>query len=255
MRGRGQLTSHTFAGHFNSAKMTGRRKGRHKFAKAEEVILLSRDEVNGPEIRKTFLKQIKRLKSLGLISNSPLTRCLMISGSHQDEQGASVLSYLDYQEEKFFRKDCNEIGIEIETTNTVGKENLPLAAADIPDICHVRKLGNPQPGSFYADPEVNQMTFQVLNAALYHKNIDKMIQDIATFNPDVIMIGWCYSQFGDLSLALRRSAHFSKMIITHDLRKVTKKHIAKLDHVQDKLLMQLGINCKIVSILHGNIFC
>ena len=113
--------------------------------------------------------------------------------------------------------------------------------ATIFDIRHVTKLAIPEPGSFYTDPEVNQMTFQVLNAALYHKNIDKIVQDIATFAPDVIMIGWCYSQFGDLSLALRRSAQFSKMIITHDLREVTKKPTAKLDDVQEKLLNEIGI--------------
>ena len=68
-----------------------------------------------------------------------------------------------------------------------------------------------------------------------------MVQDIATFDPDVIMIGWCYSQFGDLSLALRRSAQFSKMIITHDLRVVTGKPTAKLDEVQERLLMDIGM--------------
>ena len=54
-------------------------------------------------------------------------------------------------------------------------------------------------------------------------------------------VGWCYSQWGDLSLALRRSAQFSKMIITHDLREVTKKHTLKLDDVQEKLLQEIGI--------------
>ena len=120
------------------------------------------------------------------------------------------------------------------------KEKLPLPVDAIPNICHVSKLDNPKPGSYYADPDVKQMTFQVLNASLYHQHIDKMVQDIATFNPDVIMIGWCYSQFGDLSLALRRSAQFSKMIINHDLREVTKKPTAKLDHIQGNLLMDIG---------------
>ena len=84
------------------------------------------------------------------------------------------------------------------------------------------------------------MTLQVVDAGLYFRNMEKLIQDIAVFNPDVIMIGWCYSQFGDLSLALRMSAQFSKMIITHDLRVITGKPSAKLDNLQEELLHEVG---------------
>ena len=137
-------------------------------------------------------------------------------------------------ENSFYTEDCAGVGILPE--GYVEEEYLPLDEADIPNICDVTKLKSPQPGSYYADPEVNLMTFQVLNASIYYENIDRMVQDIATFNPDVIMIGWCYSQFGDLSLALRRSAQFSKMIITHDLRVVTGKPTAKLDEAGINIL-------------------
>ena len=120
-------------------------------------------------------------------------------------------------------------------------EDLPLDVKDIPDIRIVTKLDNPKPDSFYADPDINQINFQVLNASLYHKNMDKIVEDIAIFNPDVIMLAWCFSRWGDVSLALRRSAQFSKMIITHDLREVTKRPTAKLDDVQEKLLNEIGI--------------
>ena len=168
-----------------------------------------------------------------------------MSGCHGDDLGESVVSFKEHHEGKFYEEDCASVGIEPKAS--VKKENLPIPVANIPDIRRVRKLPNPKPGSYYADPELNQMTFQVVNAAWYHQNIDKMVQDIATFDPDVIMIGWCHSQFGDLSLALRRSAQFSKMIITHDLRVVTKRPTAKLDDVQKKLLMDIGkFNCILV---------
>ena len=206
-----------------------------EFTKAEKVILLSTTKVDVYEVVTQFLNQIKDLK----LSNSPVTRCLLISGSHQYSHGASVLTNLKCQQEQFYIDDCKLLGIEAKTKNLVRKGDLPLAVSDIPDICD--GASSPCPGSIYDDPEVNQMTFQVLNAALYHKNIDKIVQDIATFAPDVIMIGWCYSQFGDLSLALRRSALFSKMIMTHDLRVVTGKNTAKLDEVQEKLLKEIGM--------------
>lgn len=208
-----------------------------KFTKAESVILLSTTSVERLEIRNELLTQIKKLKSQNLISNSPKTRCLLVSGSHGDPQGASVLSSKDRHDEELYREDCAGVGIL--PAVSLEKEELPLDVADIPDILEVTKLSRPRSGSYYADPEVNQMTFQVLNAAFYYGNIDRLVQDIATFNPDVIMIGWCYSQFGDLSLTLRRSAQFSKMIITHDLRVVTGKPTAKLDEIQERLLMDI----------------
>ena len=161
-----------------------------------------------------------------------------MSGSHGNRLGDSVLFLKELHEGEFYIEDCAGVGIKPEAY--VKKERLPLPVAHIPDIRRFTRLTNPESGSYYADPEVNQMTFQVLNTSLYHQHIDKMVQDIATFDPDVIMIGWCYSQFGDLSLALRRSAQFSKMIITHDLREVTKRPTAKLDDVQEKLLMDIG---------------
>ena len=85
------------------------------------------------------------------------------------------------------------------------------------DINHIVKWSQPPSYSYYADPDVNQMIFQVTDAALYYKNMGKLVEDISAFNPDVIMIGWCYSQFGDVSLALRRSSQFSKMTTTHEL--------------------------------------
>ena len=122
----------------------------------------------------------------------------------------------------------------------VKNENLPLDVDQIPDINHIVKRSQPPSYSYYADPEVNQMTFQVTDAALYYKNMGKLVEDIAAFDPDVIMIGWCYSQFGDVSLALRRSSQFSKMITTHELRVITGKPTAKLDEVQSAFLEDVG---------------
>ena len=223
---------------FNFTKMSGRGSGRN-FNKAENVTLLSTTLVNASEVLSDLLTQIKHLISQNLISNSPMTKCLLVSGSHGDFQGNSVLTTLESYDETFYLEDCAGVGILEE--GLVHKGNLPLAVADIPDIRNITKLSSPRPDSFYADPEVNQMTFQVLNAALYHQNTDKIVEDIATFDPDVIMIGWCYSEWGDLSLALRKSAQFSKMIITHDLRVVTGKPTAKLDEVQERLLMDIGM--------------
>merc|ERR1712038_1728183 len=49
----------------------------------------------GREVRKELLTQIKDLASRNLIRNDSKTRCLLISGSHGDARGASVVSCKD----------------------------------------------------------------------------------------------------------------------------------------------------------------
>ena len=132
------------------------------------------------------------------------------------------------------------LSISIQSKHQKKNENLPLDVDQIPDINHIVKRSQPPSDSYYADPDVNQMTFQVTDAALYYKNMGKLVEDIAAFDPDVIMIGWCHSQFGDVSLALRRSSQFSKMITTHELRVITGKPTAKLDEVQSAFLEDVG---------------
>jgi len=46
------------------------------------------------------------------------------------------------------------------------------------------------------------------------------------------MLSWCYSMNSDVSSLLRRHAVFSEMILNHDLRTITGRPTAKLNHVQ-----------------------
>ena len=55
------------------------------------------------------------------------------------------------------------------------------------------------------------------------------------------MLAFCYSINGDLAMLLRACGLFSKMIINHDLKIITKNPKARLDHVQDMLLNKTGV--------------
>ena len=54
------------------------------------------------------------------------------------------------------------------------------------------------------------------------------------------MLGWCYSRDSDVTMMLRRHGFFSKMIINHDLRIITKNPEAELDVIQWNLLKLIG---------------
>ena len=56
----------------------------------------------------------------------------------------------------------------------------------------------------------------------------------------MIILNFCYSINGDLAMLLRRKAILSELVITHDLRTITKNHKAKLDTNQLELLNQIG---------------
>ena len=65
------------------------------------------------------------------------------------------------------------------------------------------------------------MSIQVINIAYYYGRQDKFLQDIKRFNPDVIMLAWCFSFNGDVEMLLRREGVFSLMILNNDLRMIT----------------------------------
>ena len=60
------------------------------------------------------------------------------------------------------------------------------------------------------------------------------------FDPDVIILNFCYSNDGDMAGLFRRTATLSKMVITHDLRTITNNPALKLDANQEAFLDQIG---------------
>ena len=103
------------------------------------------------------------------------------------------------------------------------------------------------------------MDIRLANLAYYHGLEQKLIDDIKQvrlvisgsqnykfkilflqLEPAIIMLAFCYSINGDMALLLRACGLFSKMIIKHDLKIITRNHRASLNPVQEKLLTKIG---------------
>ena len=102
------------------------------------------------------------------------------------------------------------------------------------------------------------MDIRLANLAYYHGREQKLIDDIKQvrlisesqiqifmllflqLEPAIIMLAFCYSINGDMALLLRACGLFSKMIIKHDLKIITRNHRASLNPVQEKLLTKIG---------------
>ena len=54
------------------------------------------------------------------------------------------------------------------------------------------------------------------------------------------MLAFCYSHNSDVSMLLRRCGLFSKMVLSHDIKMLTKNPKAKLNENQRKLLETIG---------------
>ena len=54
------------------------------------------------------------------------------------------------------------------------------------------------------------------------------------------MLAFCYSLNSDVSMLLRRCGIFSIMVLSHDLKLLTKNPMAKLNENQRKLLEKIG---------------
>ena len=67
------------------------------------------------------------------------------------------------------------------------------------------------------------------------------------------MLAFCYSINGDLVMLLRKCGFFSKMIINHDLKIITKNPNAWLNPIQEELLSNIGaflsFCCDLTSII------
>ena len=58
--------------------------------------------------------------------------------------------------------------------------------------------------------------------------------------PDVILLSWCYSLNGDVSMVLRSEGVFSLMILNHDLRIITSNPLARHNDIQRQIIKEIG---------------
>ena len=58
--------------------------------------------------------------------------------------------------------------------------------------------------------------------------------------PDVILLGWCYSLNGDVSMLLRGEGVFSQMLLNNDLRIITSNPLARLNGIQRQIIKETG---------------
>ena len=107
----------------------------------------------------------------------------MITGTHGTDDGESGLKWISQLEYRFYKQDCEAIGVlpGPEITRSQQFKILPFKTWDpkYPDILEPSvRVEPPPPDSFYADEEMKQMDFRLANMAYYHQQEKRLINDI-----------------------------------------------------------------------------
>ena len=151
-------------------------------------IMLSTCPITGTAALGKLRVQVMNWLQIGLIRNRATAKILILSGTHGSEDGRSVLTDLKLTERTFYVRDCNAIG---------------FSAKDVILSINEPRQKKSMKSAMANDPNLDQMTFQVLNLANYHQNEDKLIEDIKAFQPTVLCVAFCFSLMSDVTAALQ----------------------------------------------------
>ena len=138
---------------------------------SEGPILISTTKIKGHEIMSHLRDKLVETIEKGYLQNEDNTKVLILSGTHGDSLGHSGLTDIELFDGHFYEDDCSRVGLK----PIKQKQD----TQNIPDITKMEKLNLKYfPNCFLCDEEISKMTFQVINIAYYHKNEDKLVDDI-----------------------------------------------------------------------------
>ena len=216
-------------------------------------ILISTTKIEGDEVMNHLRGKIVEAVKNGHLENSETTKVLILSGSHGDgDSGHSGLTNIEKLKDpndkfigsvtnQFYEGDCIRVGLK-PIKPRLDIQKLPTDKDIIPDIMKkMEKLNlHIHKNCYLSDDVINKITFNVTNIAFYHKNEEKLIEDIEKFDPKVLALAWCYSMKSDVSLALRQKGILARMVIENDMREICNDPNAKLDHKQAEIIEKLA---------------
>ena len=177
--------------------------------------MLSSSKVTHDAIWTEIKKDLSRLVDEKTIENKETTRVLILAGTHGSADSQSALSnsdvrFVDHTARKaleFFRKEIRFLN-----SDNVGVDAcLSRMHFKVFDMQDYRKRVTRQ--------SLNDPAFSLSTNTKHAEGKEiKLVEDIKEFHPNILVIGWCFSQIGDVSLLLRSEAIFAKMVMEHDLR-------------------------------------
>ena len=163
----------------------------------------------------TFLSSVTRLNACGIedslprmldgikyLGNLEYISILFISGTHGNRKGVSGFSNLALLEPIFYEESCKLLGID-------PQYSIPTPEAQPLDE-------NAEDDAILRDPLYRMMRFNVLDIRYFHKDETGLIKYIRAFNPNAIVLDWCYTKGGDVANVLCRSGILTELWLKHE---------------------------------------
>ena len=161
-------------------------------------ILISTTKVVGDEVMSHLKSKIVEAVNNGHLENAETTKVLILSGSHGDgDSGHSGLTNIEKLKDpndkivgsvttQFYEGDCIRVGLK-PVKPRLDIQKLPADKDTIPDIMKKMEKLNLRihKNCYLSDDALKEITFNVTNIAFYHKNEEKLIEDIQKFDPKV----------------------------------------------------------------------
>ena len=203
----------------------------------------------------------RQIFTTSMTSFRPDSKILILSGSHGSEDGISGLTDKSIENVDegygFYREDCELLGIKPGPHKR--SQRLPLRNWNgIPDITKPAEKVVTNHDRFLKDNcNLQDLDIRICNVCYYHGNSEKLLEEIKVvkeffeyvcihilfFNqiqPALIAVAFCFSRNSDVSMMFRRYGIFSEMIITHDIRCITRRPDATLSTQQNELISMIG---------------
>ena len=142
------------------------------------------------------------LDRIKLLGSPECIRILFVSGTHGSSNGSSGFNELSFLETGFYVQDCKMLGIK-----SHGSKPYPIAQT---------LEGNAEKDAILRNPLYRMMKFNVLDIQHYHKDEKGLITYVRTFAPTAIVLGWCYTKYGDVANILCKSGILAELWLKHE---------------------------------------
>ena len=190
------------------------------------TLLSSATRITASGIEDSVPRLLDGIKFLG---SAEYISILFISGTHGNLEGISGLNDLSMLERRFYEATCKMLGINAHVSKPA-PEALPLDE-------------NADDEAILRHPLYRMIKFNALDIQRFHKNEKGLIDYVRAFDPNAIVLDWCFAKDGDVANVLCKSGILAELWLQHEKTSmvgITDGKWINLDIEQTKYLHEVA---------------
>ena len=194
-------------------------------------MLLTNDAADLEDLRKFIENDIKSVMRRG-----PNTRLMILSGCHGSKDGKDGISHADhlgFGGRAFYEEICCFFGLKPEGIDPrTYQDSHRSVVSGVSRLVSAPEWGERLPQKFpeswkdqlnLSRDKIVEMKIQVLDVAWFHGKIDELRKQIMNFEPNLLVIDWCFNNDGFTARYLKSSGLVSNVILKNEEYLLTRK--------------------------------